>query len=200
MDHKDYLETLKKIDLRPKKTKLKKFEPQLLNEQDKVTSDIHAEIAKFFVKNPSPSNNEIEKFCEEMGIDQTEFVRHIYMIIGELAEKGFLKGYVNESILHELFINMAELNDLDGIERDKKMLRLSMVAELDATNLYEKMANLTDNPNIKKVMLDVAKEEKVHAGEFETLLKKIDPGHEPAMEEGEGEVDELAIKENESGI
>jgi rubrerythrin len=91
---------------------------------------------------------------------------------------------------------MAELSELDGDERNKKMLRLSIIAELDAANLYEQMANMSDNSNIKKVMLDVAKEEKVHAGEFESLLKKLDPEHEPSTEEGEKEVDEMTGEED----
>jgi hypothetical protein len=186
---KDYLKQLKDIAT-PKKG------PTILNEADRGDSDIHAEIAKFFVKNPSPTEDDTNDFCQKMGIDIDEFNKHLHMIMGEMSRKGLLKGYVNESILHELFINMAELSELDGDERNKKMLRLSIIAELDAANLYEQMANMSDNSNIKKVMLDVAKEEKVHAGEFESLLKKLDPEHEPSTEEGEKEVDEMTGEED----
>jgi hypothetical protein len=37
-------------------------------------------------------------------------------------------------------------------------------------NLYEQLANMTDNANLKAILLDVAKEEKTHAGEFQALL------------------------------
>jgi len=158
--------------------------------------DIHVEIAKFFVKNSSPSGEDIDKFTTELGISIEEFNKHLYMIMGELSQKGLLKVYLKEDALNELFINMAELSELEDEERDKKMLRLSIIAELDAANLYEQMADITDNPDIEKVMLDVAKEEKVHAGEFQSLLKNIDPEHEPALKDGEKEVDEMNDKED----
>lgn len=41
-----------------------------------------------------------------------------------------------------------------------------MIAELDAVNLYEQLAAMTDDKNIKKVLFDIAKEEKTHVGEF----------------------------------
>jgi rubrerythrin len=40
-------------------------------------------------------------------------------------------------------------------------------------------------------MLDVSQEEKVHAGEFETLMEELDPSYEEAEEEGEKEVKDL---------
>ena len=36
------------------------------------------------------------------------------------------------------------------------------------------MASLTDNNDLKKVLLDIAKEEKEHVGEFQYLLLKYD--------------------------
>lgn len=66
------------------------------------------------------------------------------------------------------------LNKLNGKDRDKEILRLGMSAELDAISLYEQLADSTGNKDIKTVLLDIAKEEKTHAGEFETLLLRID--------------------------
>ena len=43
-------------------------------------------------------------------------------------------------------------------------------------------------------MLDVSKEEKVHAGEFETLLDRVDDEYEDSEDEGEKEVDDLVGK------
>lgn len=59
-------------------------------------------------------------------------------------------------------------------ELNKEILRVGMVAELDAINLYEQMAALATSEDIKKVLLDIAKEEKTHVGEFETLLLRED--------------------------
>ena len=74
---------------------------------------------------------------------------------------------------------------------DKQILRTAILAELDAINLYEQMANLTDNKNLKMVLLDVAKEEKEHVGEFQYLLLKHDPQQQKELEEGKEEVKEL---------
>jgi len=74
---------------------------------------------------------------------------------------------------------------------DKEILRVGMIAELDAVSLYEQLAAMTENENIKKVLLDIAKEEKTHAGEFQTLLLKEDKEQEKELEEGKKEVEEL---------
>jgi len=74
---------------------------------------------------------------------------------------------------------------------DKQILRTAMLAELDAINLYEQMANLTDNKNLKAVLMDVAKEEKEHVGEFQYLLLKYDKQQEKELNEGMEEVKEL---------
>lgn len=74
---------------------------------------------------------------------------------------------------------------------DKQILRTAILAELDAINLYEQMANLTENKNLKIVLLDVAKEEKEHVGEFQYLLLKHDKQQGEELEEGKKEVQQL---------
>ena len=74
---------------------------------------------------------------------------------------------------------------------NKEILRAAVIAELDAINLYEQMAALTEDANIKKILLDIAKEEKTHVGEFQTLLLKNDKEQEKELEEGKKEVEEL---------
>jgi rubrerythrin len=73
---------------------------------------------------------------------------------------------------------------------DKEILRAAVIAELDAISLYEQMASLTDNSDMKKILLDVAKEEKTHVGEFQTLLLKEDKEQVKELEEGRKEVEE----------
>ncbi len=75
---------------------------------------------------------------------------------------------------------------------DKEILRLSITAELDAISLYEQLAAKTKNKKIKKVLLDVAKEEKTHMGEFQTLLLEVDKEQVKELEEGKKEVKELS--------
>jgi len=74
---------------------------------------------------------------------------------------------------------------------DREILRLAMIAELDAISLYEQLAAATENENIRKVLLDVAKEEKTHMGEFQTLLLKEDKEQIQELEKGKTEVEEI---------
>jgi rubrerythrin len=84
-----------------------------------------------------------------------------------------------------------ELEKIKKENLNKEILRAAVIAELDAINLYEQMAALTDNTHIKAILLDIAKEEKTHVGEFQTLLLKNDTEQEKELEEGKKEVEEL---------
>lgn len=76
---------------------------------------------------------------------------------------------------------------------DKEILRVGIIAELDAINLYEQMAALAQNPDIKLILLDIAKEEKTHVGEFQALLLANDAEQVKELEAGKKEVeDELS--------
>jgi len=79
-------------------------------------------------------------------------------------------------------------------DMDKEILRTGVIAELDAINLYEQMAAMTKNGDIKKILLDIAKEEKTHVGEFLTLLLRKDEEQKVEMEEGKKEIEELTGK------
>jgi len=77
-------------------------------------------------------------------------------------------------------------------EEIAQALRLAIIAELDAINLYVQLASVSDDPLVRKVFMDVAKEEKTHVGEFLSLLKRIDPEQVKELEVGEEEVRELS--------
>ena len=79
-------------------------------------------------------------------------------------------------------------------EMDKEILRAGIIAELDAINLYEQMAAMTQKEDIRKVLLDIAKEEKTHVGEFQTLLLQLDKEQVRELEEGKKEVEEITKK------
>ena len=79
-------------------------------------------------------------------------------------------------------------------DTDKEILRAGVIAELDAINLYEQMAAMAKDKNIKRILLDIAKEEKTHVGEFLTLLLRKDGEQGAELEEGKKEVEELMEK------
>jgi len=70
-------------------------------------------------------------------------------------------------------------------------LRLSIIAELDAINLYLQLARAIDDERIRRVFEDVANEERTHVGEFLTLLKSLDPKQVEELSKGAQEVKEL---------
>jgi rubrerythrin len=97
-------------------------------------------------------------------------------------------------MLSKIPFNMENLTDEDI---DRQILRVGLIAELDAINLYEQLASLTKDENIKAVFLDIAREEKTHVGEFLTLLLMKDEEQEDELEEGKKEVEELVEEEEE---
>jgi rubrerythrin len=84
-----------------------------------------------------------------------------------------------------------DLSKVKKEDLDKEILRLGMIAELDAVSLYEQLASMTEDENIKKVLLDIAKEEKTHIGEFETMLLKLDEEQVKENEHAKKEIEEL---------
>jgi rubrerythrin len=90
-----------------------------------------------------------------------------------------------------------ELDRIDEEDLDKQILRLAIMAELDAINLYEQLANMTEDENIRTILLDVAREEKTHVGEFMALLLNLDEEQVEELEAGKEEVEEILEEEEE---
>jgi rubrerythrin len=84
-----------------------------------------------------------------------------------------------------------ELHKIKSEDVNKEILRAAIIAELDAINLYEQLAAMTDNEKIRKILMDVAREEKTHVGEFQTLLLNMDKEQEIELEIGRKEVKDL---------
>jgi len=92
------------------------------------------------------------------------------------------------SLLSKIPISLTRICKED---LDKEILRAGIIAELDAINLYEQMAAMTENADIKRILLDIAKEEKTHVGEFQALLLIKDKEQKEELEKGKKEVEEL---------
>ncbi|MCC4770736.1 rubrerythrin [Methanosarcina sp. DH2] len=88
----------------------------------------------------------------------------------------------------------VDLKNVSENDIDKEILRAGIIAELDAINLYEQMASLARNEDIRKILLDIAKEEKTHVGEFQALLLRFDPQQKEELEAGAEEVEEELSK------
>ncbi len=92
------------------------------------------------------------------------------------------------------------VNPFSGLVPSRKMtdaelaraIRLDIAAELEAVHLYQAHADATDNKLAKKVLNDIADEERVHAGEFQRLLNILVPDEEKLLAQGAEEVNEMA--------
>ena len=90
-------------------------------------------------------------------------------------------------------------NPFEGLAADRKLthselvraIRFLVAAEYEAVQLYVQLAESTDNELAKAVLTDIADEEKVHAGEFLTLLKTLAPDEDSFYKQGEEEVEDL---------
>ena len=92
-------------------------------------------------------------------------------------------------MLSKIPIDLSKLKKAEDI--DKEVARFGLIAELDAINLYEQMASFVKNEKLRKVLLDIAKEEKTHVGEFLAVLVSLDEEQEKELESGREEVEEL---------
>ena len=96
---------------------------------------------------------------------------------------------------------MAEfINPFSGMKPDRKLtdreltraIRQALAAEEEAVHLYEALADASENSLAAKVLQDVADEERVHAGEFQQLLRVLLSDEEKLLAQGADEVRELA--------
>ena len=90
-------------------------------------------------------------------------------------------------MLSQIPFNLGKIKEEDI---DKEILRAGIIAELDAINLYEQMAALAKDKGIREILLDIAREEKTHVGEFQSLLLNIDAEQVKELEAGRKEVEE----------
>ena len=74
-----------------------------------------------------------------------------------------------------------DLSNMSGEDLEKQLLRIGLIAELEEINLYERLAALSKD---EKTFQKIAKEEKEHVGEFETLLLRTDKDQLQGLGEG----------------
>lgn len=73
-------------------------------------------------------------------------------------------------------------------------IRFMVAAEFEAVQVYQQLAEATDNKLAKKVLLEIADEEKIHAGEFLELLFELAPEERTWYQKGSKEVQDLKKK------
>ena len=73
-----------------------------------------------------------------------------------------------------------------------RAIRLDVAGEHEAISVYQAHADATDNTLAKKVLLDIANEEREHVGELTELLKMLLDNEAALLESGAEEVREMA--------
>ena len=71
-----------------------------------------------------------------------------------------------------------------------RAVRFMVAAEYEAVQMYMQLAESIDEELAREVLVDIADEERVHAGEFLRLLKHLAPDEEAFYAEGAKEVEE----------
>lgn len=93
-----------------------------------------------------------------------------------------------------LSINPLDLAQTTGEDKEKQILRVGLISELDTVNLIEQLASVSKDEKVKAILLRIIKEEKVHIGALETLLLRIDEQQMAGLAEGTKKLEELDDK------
>lgn len=155
---------------------------------EKEHKDLYELFCKFF-----------KKLDIEMPITEEEFYKTIakahlkelpdYYDRLEKMEKGAEKTAMDFSTIAPTLTPEKKLSPREIT----RVIRQSIAAELDAIHLYELIVDSSEDKNIRKILQDIANEEKVHVGELEQLLKNFDIDVEKFTEEGKKEVEEMGL-------
>ena len=94
-------------------------------------------------------------------------------------------------------------NPFSGLANDRKLtqeeliraVRYMVAAEYEAVQLYMQLAESTESKLARTVLVEIADEERVHAGEFLRLLRELAPEEEEFYQEGYEEVEEIIEKQ-----
>jgi len=99
-------------------------------------------------------------------------------------------------------------NPFSGIAKERKLtdaeliraIRFMISAEYEAIQLYMQLAESTDNKLAKDVLVDIADEERIHAGEFLRLLHELAPDEQKFYNKGYEEIEEIIEKRKRIGM
>ena len=94
-------------------------------------------------------------------------------------------------------------NPFSGLANDRKLtqeeliraVRYMVAAEYEAVQLYMQLAESPESKLARTVLVEIADEERVHAGEFLRLLRELAPEEEELYQEGYEEVEEIIEKQ-----
>ena len=86
------------------------------------------------------------------------------------------------------FVHTHDLDDRGTV----RAIRDALVNEQLAIQQYEAIVDGISDEQAKMVLSDIANEEKVHVGELQALLKRLDPDENESLKEGEQEANAVS--------
>ncbi|MGM9993275.1 MAG: ferritin family protein [Candidatus Avigastranaerophilus sp.] len=92
------------------------------------------------------------------------------------------------------FSNPFAGNNSDKILNERELVRavrFSIAGEFEAIQLYEQLADSTDNKQVKTLLNEIAGDEKEHVGNLLRLLKLICPDEKQFYKDGWEETEEI---------
>jgi len=117
---------------------------------------------------------------------------------------GKLWGELQRSVVETTEKTAAEfITPFPGLQPDHKLsteelissTRQAIAAEEEAAHFYDAVAAATDNETVADIFRDIAKEERVHVGEFLEILERLAPEESALIEKGRNEVREKEAAE-----
>ncbi len=117
-------------------------------------------------------------------------IMSVCLVIAAFA--GYLLADATQKGEAQMATTPVDMSKVPQADLEKEIARNGITAELDAINFYEQMASMTKNATTRKVLLDIAREEKTHVGEFQALLINMDQEQRTELESGKREVEALA--------
>ncbi len=72
-----------------------------------------------------------------------------------------------------------------------RAIRFSIASEYEAIQLYEEIQESIDDEKSKKLLEEIAEDEKIHVGNFLYLLKQLDPEESELYGEGVEEAEKI---------
>lgn len=144
---------------------------------------------RFLISSSAPYTRATSLNISHLGISKAVRLKYRLYDICLNAQSMLLKGDMEMPEFTNPFIG----NVPRKITKEEliRAIRLNIAAEHEATHIYMAHADATDDPLAKKVLIDIANEERVHAGEFQRLLKYLDPDEEQFYADGAREVEEM---------
>jgi hypothetical protein len=148
-------------------------------------ADLYEMVSKYLKKRGVEMPVPREKFFEMIAKAHIKELPNYYSKLKEMENNT--KEALDFTSIAPILTSKEKMDDRELA----RALRLSISAEQDAVHLYELLADSSNDQRVKKLMNDIANEEKVHIGEFQRMLKEIDKDNAGLIAEGEEEAEDL---------